>query len=772
MRNSKARKRAKTLNDFPALIEEINFALNGDVKPKNIGEKSQKRLWWKCKKGHEWDQPVYVRTDPKHTGCPFCSGKRLSKDYNFAALFPSQAKEWHPTKNGKKKPAEYFPKANKKVWWQCSNGHSYDMLVSERAAGKNCPICSGKRVTDENSLERKLPKIAKEWHMSKNGALTPSKVTASSGKKVWWICNKGHEYQAYVYQRKAGSGCPYCSGRYATFTSSISTTHPELLKEWHPVKNKNLSPTKYRAGSGKLIWWLCPNGHEWNASINSRAGQGTGCPKCSRQTSAPDLRLYSEIQSIWKEAKLREKIDGYEVDLAITSLKIGIEYDGSFFHKTREATDKRKTMELQKRGWEVIRIREYPLGKTDASDILIKGQLSKKDMNQLVNVLLSFEKSSEINKFAEKYLLRTEFAAEEKYREYLSFYPRPIPEKALPKTHPEISKEWHIERNYPVEPAQFTYGSHYKAWWICRCGYEWQTTIAHRAMENTGCPKCAGKVATNNYNAANNPRLRKEFSKELNPTIKLEELLPSSHKKLWWQCSSGHQWQTSVAKRSAGQNCPECSGKKVGKDNNLQILFPKIAEEWHPIKNGQLKPMAVTAGSSKKVWWICKKGHNYEKTVVLRTTRNQHCPECKIEELRQTRSVAALFKELLSEWDYSKNQETDPEITPAKSHLKVWWRCVEGHEWKASISNRTNVGANCPYCSGNLATEENNFAKLHPDLLKEWDWEKNTQFNPHKLKPGSGKKVWWTCPNGHSYEKAIEQRAKRSRGCSLCRKIK
>lgn len=54
------------------------------------------------------------------------------------------------------------------------------------------------------------PDLAKEWHPSKNGLLIPNQVTPGSGKKVWWLCERGHEWEARVTDRSNGTGCPYC----------------------------------------------------------------------------------------------------------------------------------------------------------------------------------------------------------------------------------------------------------------------------------------------------------------------------------------------------------------------------------------------------------------------------------------------------------------------------------------------------------------------------------------------------------------------------------
>ena len=55
------------------------------------------------------------------------------------------------------------------------------------------------------------PKLAAEWHPNKNGDLKPSDIRPHYGKKVWWRCERGHEWQATVDSRSSGRGCPFCN---------------------------------------------------------------------------------------------------------------------------------------------------------------------------------------------------------------------------------------------------------------------------------------------------------------------------------------------------------------------------------------------------------------------------------------------------------------------------------------------------------------------------------------------------------------------------------
>ena len=129
--------------------------------------------------------------------------------------YPHLVKEWHPTKNGKFTPNDFSYGSNKKVWWLCPKDHSYDSSIYSRSKRKTgCPFCSGRRVGKDNNLLFLFPDIAKEWHPTKNGDLTPKTITSKSGKKVWWLCSKKHHWEAVVKNRTQNkTGCPYCSGR-------------------------------------------------------------------------------------------------------------------------------------------------------------------------------------------------------------------------------------------------------------------------------------------------------------------------------------------------------------------------------------------------------------------------------------------------------------------------------------------------------------------------------------------------------------------------------
>lgn len=205
------------------------------------------------------------------------------------ADYPELLKFWHPTKNGNLSPYDVAKGTDKFIWWICDKGHEYDgtprrVLRGLNKKTKGCPFCAGQRVCLYNCLATTHPEIAKKWHPTKNGNLTPNDVTAGSSARIYWLCNKGvlcdHEWEAPVKKLKElKNGCPFCAGQRVCLDNCLATTHPELAKEWNKTKNKNLTPYDVTAGSEKKVYWNCKKHGFFLSRIDNRK-IGQGCPRC------------------------------------------------------------------------------------------------------------------------------------------------------------------------------------------------------------------------------------------------------------------------------------------------------------------------------------------------------------------------------------------------------------------------------------------------------------------------------------------------------------
>jgi hypothetical protein len=187
----------------------------------------------------------------------------VSVTNSLATRAPEVAAQWHPTKNGDVTPADVISQTHKKYWWVCDADldHEWEESPANRvSSGTGCPCCSGRKVSVTNSLATLAPKIAAQWHPTKNGDVTPADVVSQTQKKYWWLCDAGpdHEWKATPSDRVgSGTGCPCCSGNKVSVTNSLATLAPQVAAQWHPTKNGDVTPADVISQTNKKYWWVC-----------------------------------------------------------------------------------------------------------------------------------------------------------------------------------------------------------------------------------------------------------------------------------------------------------------------------------------------------------------------------------------------------------------------------------------------------------------------------------------------------------------------------------
>lgn len=444
------------------------------------------------------------------------------------------------------------------------------------------------------------------------------KLTSGSNKKVWWVCknNKEHVWDDSITHRvQEGRGCPFCRGMRVNHTNSLESLNPALAEEFHPSKNSPATTNTIYAHSGKSIWWICKNGHEYEAPVSRRnpknKSQGSGCKKCSNQTSLPEIRIYAELAYIFEDACWRDKFQGIEVDIMLPSLNIGIEYDGSYWHTKKRNKDIDKNIQLANKNILLVRFREMPLKKIEEIDILVDGKLKKEHLDDFLDLVISKCDESfreRINKYKEQ----SNFCNDTEYNRIVSFLPNPLPEKSLGHLFPEVSKEWDFQNNYPLRPENVSPHAGFSVQWVCSKGHSFPMTIGNRTGKTkdtqNGCPYCSGRYASSEDNLAlHYPEVAKEYFQEKNGQLKVDSLRPKSNKKVWWKCSiqSHEPWlQSPNIRVGMGTGCPTCSGRLVSSSNSLIDNFPQLFDYWNFHKN-EINFDSVSKGSHAKAHWKC-----------------------------------------------------------------------------------------------------------------------------------------------------------------------
>ena len=294
------------------------------------------------------------------------------KQYHKDALL----REWDTAHNLPMTPQTVTYGSHKSAWWRCEKGHSWHASIHSRASGCGCPVCANRKILPGfNDFATTHPALAAEWHPTKNGDLTPQKISYGYDKKVWWLCTNGHEWQAAPKTRvRMGAGCPICANDVAQAGyNDLATRFPAVAAEWHPTKNGNLTPSQVVSGSHQTVWWRCALGHEWRAEIVDRTRGTNGCPYCGNKKV---LAGFNDLASI----------------------------------------------------------------------------------------------------------------------------------------EPKIAAEWHPTLNGALTPEMVTAGSNRKVWWICPEGHVWRTAISNRtnAKKRTGCPVCAGNVSQKHRHLSFSPQTESE----------------------------------------------------------------------------------------------------------------------------------------------------------------------------------------------------------------------------------------------------------------------
>ena len=621
------------LRDFPSLLSEWDYEKNSHLALEKLTLHSTKNAWWKCPLGHSYLQPVYVHA--RGSACPYCSHQKILKGFNdLASQAPGLASQADAEKNGTLSPDMVMVHSNKKIWWKCSLGHSWEASPNSRSKGLGCPYCSNHRVlTGFNDLASRYPEIAMEWDPDRNPAL-PEAVLAGSHLKAWWRCPEGHSYEMTVCNRTGnGLRCPVCSGhRIIAGVNDLGTVMPELLSEWDFEKNAGLAPSMVTRFTSRKVWWKCSLGHSWRTAVYNRSN-GTGCPYCSNRKVLQGfndlMARYPFVNEYWDFPK-NAPVDPSTILPSYSRRKIWWKCSlghtwssllASFLkNPTCPFCEKRKTIERSiclAEGYPDIASEWHPEKNGDltadkvpaGSNLVVwwkcpKGHSYKKRISRRV-----FESSCP----------------------YCSGWSLAPGLNDLETLFPEVAAEWDYIKNDPLTPRQVSRAEPRKVWWLCPKGHSYASTIASRTLTKQGCPYCRNR-------------------------------------------------------------------KIIAGFNDLATLFPGIAGQWDYEKNHPLRPTEVAARAGKRVWWKCDKGHSWDAVIVNRTSRRTGCPYCGGQlAITGETDFATVNPSLLKEWDYEKNGNVSPSSLASRSTFVAWWKCDKGHSWSSPVYSRT-YGESCPFC--------------------------------------------------------------------------
>lgn len=485
-----------------------------------------------------------------------------------------------------------------------------------------------------------FPVLLQQWDVVKNAGESPENIAAGSNRKFWWLCSLNHSWQAVVANRtRHSSGCPFCANqKLLTGFNDLEFKRPDIAREWHPQLNGELRPSDVLAGSKKLAWWLCSQGHAYETTILRRTSRGTGCRFCSGNS-----------------------------------------------------------------------------------------------------VLVGFND------------LETKFS--------------------------EISREWHPELNQPLTPRDVSFGSPKKRWWRCPDnGHAYEMGVSSRTGPQRGkCPYCSNQRLLTGFNdlATTEPELAKQWDRERNYPLTPEKVSRGSKLAVWWKCPNGAHPSFLAQPSKRAVACGICLGQTLMTGfNDVDTRSPELAEQWHPVKNGELTPQNAMAGGRQKVWWLCEEGHDWEAAIYMR--KRNGCPYCGFKKLWPGfNDLLSVAPDMAAEWHPTKNGTLTPRDLMSSVPKVVWWECPKGHAYQASPNSRSSIGPKgrrgCNICANKVVIEGiNHLSTTHPELWNELVKDSLTKKRLETIFAGTVEKLRWRCERGHEWDAVVFSRGRVGTGCPDC----
>lgn len=505
----------------------------------------------------------------------------------------------------------------------------------------------------------------------------------------------------------------------STENSSFDDVFPEIAREWHPTRNGGLRPDAVAPKSNKNVWWKCRDAHEWRARVGHRAN-GSGCPYCSGRLVTPERNLLVSFPNVAKEwhPSRNGSLCPEEV-LPGTAKKIW--WRCAKGHEWQAAINSRTTPPAK--------------GCPECARARIGPALRKRAVQA-----------------------RGSFA----------------------DTFPDVLLEWHPTKNGDLVPTRVSSHSHAKAWWLCRFGHEWETTINNRTSLRRGCPFC--KAQTSRLEV----RIYVEFHKLFPRTtwrerinrVEADILVPELQLVVevdgypWHEGKEGKDRRKSDYFSTLGYHVIRVRDRQLSKSaGGIEIVVDTARDSMPTMLNlcrAIVKLRDINENDRVQVLGYIRDGRFIAETDYNKILSHLPAPT-------EEQSLLRTLPELASEWHLEKNAPLKPAMFTPYSHKNVWWRCDRGHEWKADIANRAQ-GRGCPVCSlassggrrRKAAREKfGTFFANRPHILTEWHTDKNALLNPVDFPPHSNSMVWWKCANGHEWKTAIAHRT-RGRGCPVC----
>ena len=368
-------------NSFESCDKAKYWSDKNELKPRDVFKNSHNKYWFDCKCGHTFESSL---RSINNSWCPYCSNPPLKicdsneckQCYEKSFASNNFSKYW--SDKNELKPRYVFKSANKKYWFDCTCGHTFDCSLGNINNDRRCPYCANppKQLCDLEDCKQCYKKSfassdkAKYW--SNKNKLKPRYIFKFANKKYWFDCICGHTFDCSLGNITSnGNWCCYCANKALCdnidcnkcFEKSFASS--DKAKYW---SNKNkLNPRQIFKNSHIKYIFICDENHIFNMNT-ANITNGCWCPYCVNKTEQKLheqlIKLYPTLQQQYKVEWCKKKTY-LPFDFVIPEYNIIIELDGPqhFIQisnwsspKEQQINDKFKIDCANKNNYSVIRL--------------------------------------------------------------------------------------------------------------------------------------------------------------------------------------------------------------------------------------------------------------------------------------------------------------------------------------------------------------------------------------------------------------------------------
>lgn len=407
--------------------------------------------------------------------------------------------------------------------------------------------------------------------------------------------------------------------------TDLQTCYPNVAVFWSP-KNKNPA-NEILPGSATTAHWECTQGHEWENPVRQEIKKENHCKQCLTETTKPTIvfdtlkqkyssnntKPFTENLPQTKPLKWECFTCGSEYQQTIKKELKGINCPYCAGKKIKPGLNDIFTLvpELEKYWHESNIINPKELGKSSVSPVTWFCNLCEGTWVSMPSVQMRKRAGRECPYCTGMKLLK-------------GF-------NDITSTHPEKAKQFNNERNTPKKATDYLQTVYDTVWWKNpECEHEWQQPIRHRMQSPNICSVCSGETIIAGINSLldKKPYIQKYWNYNKN-NAHPNSISPNSTTSIYLTCELGHTWKTKPKTVTPNLTCQICANKQVLPGiNDLATTHPHLEKQWHPTLNLPLTPNQISAGTHTKIYWVCKKGHQWSAKSNDRTNYKTGCPQC------------------------------------------------------------------------------------------------------------------------------------------------